>query len=170
MVCSVVTVVIAIVLVAVPGIPVSAVAEEVGSDTVKLEVVPIDDEGVIEFIPIRAEVSWDPAEIEIKFVPGSPQSVPAVQVRLLPAPHRTSAPRTWSSPGPDPMDTSYPVRHREIAASAPTLDADPAVTGVEVRIGALAPRPRRVPERLRLVPYSVGTPRALRTCRSSRVW
>ena len=44
----------------------------------------------------------------------------------------------------------------EVAASAPTLDADPAVTGVEVRIGALTPRPRRTPERLRLAPRSIG--------------
>ena len=78
---SVVTVVIAIALALVSGIPASAVAEEVGSDAVELEVVPMDDEAAIEFIPIRAVVSWDPAEIEVEFVPGSRQSVRPVPVR-----------------------------------------------------------------------------------------
>ena len=47
---------------------------------------------------------------------------------------------------------------REILRPKPTLDADPTVAGVEVTLGALAPRSRRSPERIRLEPRIVRTP------------
>lgn len=151
-----------------------------------------------------------------------------VQVRFAPFWAQVVAGRARSCMGPDPMDTSSPVRLREVSAPnelsepedipleasaalfgealevlaaqeaappkrlaalsrpdmaveqvanlrrpsrperirktlevvspAPTLAADPMVAGVEVRIGALVPRARRSPERLRLERRIVRTP------------
>ena len=57
-----------------------------------------------------------------------------------------------------PRQTARTLTSLEVVPPTSALDADPSVASGEVRLGVLAPRPRRSPERIRLEPRIVRTP------------
>ena len=138
---SVVVVVIAVAVAVVSSIPASAVAEEVRSDAVERVVVALDDEAVIEFIPIRAVLSWDPDEIEIESVP-SPRAVVSwdlaeVEIVSVPA-------------------SQCPAQEVQVARFDPDPPVPPTAPHAVVVVPPLPERVRRSPARYSIHPVRVA--------------